>query len=78
MADASAAPVRADSSSDSDRAQHHRQSHPLQHHEIDAAIPLGAGKWSGMSSGFLFAHVIEPVCSPSWLPNSPPLDPSTT
>jgi LysR family glycine cleavage system transcriptional activator len=41
--------------------------------DIDAAIQVGTGQWSGMSSEFLFADVIEPVCSPALLANGPPL-----
>jgi LysR family glycine cleavage system transcriptional activator len=40
---------------------------------IDAAIQLGEGTWSGITSDFLFADVIEPVCSPGLLRIGPPL-----
>lgn len=41
--------------------------------DIDAAIQLGDGLWTGIDSEFLFADVIEPVCSPALLRSGPAL-----
>lgn len=41
--------------------------------DIDAAIQIGDGQWSGIESQFLFADEIEPVYSPSLLRSGPPL-----
>jgi len=42
--------------------------------DIDAAIQIGEGHWPGASGEFLFADVIEPMCSPALLKNGPPLE----
>src|ERR1700754_1533155 len=39
--------------------------------DIDAAIQIGDGNWPGASSEFLFADVIEPMCSPALLKQGP-------
>lgn len=41
--------------------------------DVDGAIQLGNGDWFNADAEYLFADVIEPVCSPSLLEATPPL-----